>query len=133
MDVRAVSVPLGLDEQEENAVLHAYWSALLANTYGPTKAEGISLTSMNSGTWSVGKANSTWQWICTITRSVGILLTIYLSGVGIRTPSWSRPLLQAEREGILMMIVDGELKPTSPVNNALPLDVIASPHQFRQR
>ena len=42
-------------------------------------------------------------------------------------------VLQAEREGILMMIVDGELKPTSPVNNALPLDVIASPHQFRQR
>ena len=41
VDVRAVSVPLGLDEQEENAVLHAYWSGLLANTYGPTKAERI--------------------------------------------------------------------------------------------
>ena len=42
-------------------------------------------------------------------------------------------VFEAEREGILMKIVGEELKPTSPVNDVLPLDVIASPNQFHQR
>ncbi len=131
VDVRAVSVPLGLDEQEENAVLHAYWSALLANTYGPTKAEGIT---DEHEQWNMERGQSKLDLAMDLyNNKVGRDIINNLPEWGWNTNTLLVQVLQAEREGILMMIVDGELKPTSPVNNALPLDVIASPHQFRQR
>ena len=128
IDARLATIPLGLDEQEENAVLHAYWSGLLTLHYGPAVAESITDEHERYGDEHGQKI-------------IDRVMDVYNNEVGRdivgALPLWERSqtvilikVLQAERDGILMKIVDGELKPTSPVNNALPLDVVASPHQF---
>ena len=121
----------GLDQSESNAVLHAYWSGTLTLDRGPAEAWRITyeyeLINMQEGQEIVDLVMDTYN------NQVGIDIA---SGLPLnqRNPSdLMDRILQAEREGILWKIVDGQLEPTSPVDNPIALDVIASPNQFRQR
>ena len=104
-----------LDESEENAVKHAYWSALLTTTYGPAVAERIT---DEHERWNMENGQ----------KDIDLVMDQYNNEVGrdiVSGSSWLEynqsvlllKVLQAEREGILMKIVDGNLVRTSPVNN----------------
>ena len=126
-----------LDDSEWNAVVHAYWSGMLTLVHGPATAEGITERherwGMERGQTNLDLAMDRYN--NNVGRDIALGLPLrqrkypgrHLAG------ALMVKVLQAEREGILMKIVGEELKPTSPVNNALPLDAIPSPHQFHQR
>ncbi len=126
----------GFDYQEWNAVAHAYWSGMLTIVHGPAMAEEITerheRMGMERGQPIVERAMDRFN------NKVGRDIALGLSprqrnnrGSRYEGAALLEKVLEAEREGILMKIVNGELKPTSPVNYALPLDAVASPDQFR--
>ena len=119
----------GLNDSESNAVLHAYWSGMLTLLHGPATAERITdrheRFGMERGQPIVERVMDVYN------NEVGRDIANALPLLERNSLGLLLKVLQAEREGILMKIVNGELKPTSPVNDALPLDAVASPDQFR--
>ena len=118
-----------LNYSEWNAVLHGYWSGMLTLLYGPATAERITdrheQFGMERGQPIVERVMDVYN------NEVGRDIANALPLLERNSLGLLLKVLQAEREGILMKIVNGELKPTSPVNYALPLDAVASPDQFR--
>ena len=127
-----------LDYYEWNAVVHAYWSGVLTIVHGPAMAEEIT---ERHERWGMERGQSERELAMDrYNNQVGRDIALGLP-LRQRKDGGSRyagialldKVFEAEREGILMKIVGEELKPTSPVNDVLPLDVIASPNQFHQR
>ena len=128
---RLAASKYALDQSEWNAVLHAYWSGTLTIDRGPAEAWRITYEyeqiNMEEGQETIDLVMDTYN------NQVGIDIA---SGLPLNQRNRSNlmdRILQAEREGILWKIVGEQLKPTSPVKDVLPLDVIASPNQFHQR
>ncbi len=136
IDTTGPSLIHGFDYQEWNAVAHAYWSGMLTIVHGPAMAEEITerheRMGMERGQTDLELAMDRYN------NKVGRDIALGLPprqrnnrGSRYEGAALLEKVLEAEREGILFMIVDGQLKPTSPVDNALPLDAIPSPDQFR--
>ena len=128
----------GFDYYEWNAVVHAYWSGVLTIVHGPAMAEEITERherwGMERGQSELERAMDRFNNEVGRDIALGLPLRQRQSG-GSRYAGIALldKVFEAEREGILMKIVGEELKPTSPVNNPIALDVVASPHQFGQR
>ncbi len=129
IEARVLTGLSSLDESEGNAVKHAYWSGLLTLQYGPAWAKYFTDRHERYGDEHGQKKIDRVMDVYNnkVGRDIAIGLPFYQRD---QFSLWAR-ILQAESEGLLMKIVDGQLKPTSPVDYALPLDVVASPHQFR--
>ena len=131
VEARVLTGLSSLDESEGNAVKHAYWSGLLTLQYGPAWAKYFTDRHERYGDEHGQKTIDRVMDLYNnkVGRDIAIGLPFYQRD---QFSLWAR-VLQAESEGLLMKIEDGQLVPTSPVNNSLPLDVLPMPQLVHQR
>ena len=130
---RAISPSHGFDESEQDAVRHAYWSGILTIQYGAKYAEHVTDRHERYGDEHGQKTIDRVMDLYNneVGRDIAAELPWYHGDY--RYIQLMERILQAESEGLLMKIEDGQLVPTSPVNYSLPLLVQAMPQLVHQR